>query len=316
MRRFSLSTSRGLGPGKQCDPLDLKKLMDLGLGPEARFIGAPIGLPNLIVRFVYFFLPDLEGAFAVYSDLTLDRKKQLVRWWLPVSKTDPAAKGCHRTWGCLCAPGVRCCPDHAAAAQIDTLDDLFPGMDPNTLPLFPDTDGQPVSEDNMQRTVEHLAERTDGPIKTVSGDNRFGRHVWRAMGAIELAEINVDVYRIRLLGESDSDVVMRYARMAPIKNITDHVRELQAVDSLGKVVKELRASMGELTDRFANMKAHVLDELKQEVKAREMLEAPPAEAEELVVNTRTGAHQKGAPEVRLTHRLVGSMLLGLWVVRP
>ena len=133
------------------------------------------------------------------ADLSFDYVKLLARWWLPVSKTDPAAKGCHRTWGCLCTTGRRC-PYHAVLRQVEYVQARFPGLDPHATPLFPDDDGLPVTEQVMQQTVDYLATRIGAPLTNEAGENCRGRHLWRVMGAMELAETNVDMFRIQLLG--------------------------------------------------------------------------------------------------------------------
>ena len=291
MKLFNASTSRGIGPAKQNEPLDLDKLSQLDLGMESQFVGSPLGLPNLITLFVFFLLRDLEGAYAVIADLVFDNAKLLVRWWLPVSKTDPAAKGCHRTWGCLCATSSRC-PYHAALSQVNFVTSRFPNHDPQCLPLFPNADGLPVSEQTMQQTVDHLATRIGAPITNEWGENLRGRHVWRVMGAVMLAELNVDMFRIQLLGRWGSDVVMRYARLAPIKHITEHVQELQSTSSLTEVIKELRESLADLSAKHAHLKQHIVEELREEMKAQEAIAVEATEDEEFVVNTKTGVHHR------------------------
>ena len=65
-------------------------------------------------------------------------KANTVTWRLPVSKTDAAAKGCERTWGCLCSPRAIACPYHAAVAQDKLLMDKFPEhREDRDIPLFP-----------------------------------------------------------------------------------------------------------------------------------------------------------------------------------
>ena len=79
--------------------------------------------------------------------------------------------------------------------------------------------------------MDHLATRTGAPITNEVGENCRRRHVWRVMGAMELAIINVDMYRIELLGRWGSDVAMRYAKLAPLANLTEHAKGLQTTAS-------------------------------------------------------------------------------------
>ena len=52
-RRFNLSTQRGIGPGKQSEPLRFAAVMALGLGVLPLFAGAPIGTLNMATLFCF-----------------------------------------------------------------------------------------------------------------------------------------------------------------------------------------------------------------------------------------------------------------------
>ena len=123
----------------------------------------------------------------------------------------------------MCATSSRC-PFHAAWSQVQYVQSRFPELDPQALPLCPDDDGLPVTEQIMQQTVDHFATRAGAPITNEVGENCRGRHVWRGMGSVLLAELNVDMFRIQLLGRWGSEVVMRHARLDPIKHVTEHVQ--------------------------------------------------------------------------------------------
>ena len=53
---------------------------------------------------LWFLLRGIEVANVRCTDVTLNRGDRLVRLSLPVSKTDPAARGCERSHVCVCKP--------------------------------------------------------------------------------------------------------------------------------------------------------------------------------------------------------------------
>ena len=287
-KRFNMSTSRGIGPGKQATPLQLRKCLDLDLSNDALFAGGPVGTPQLITLFTYFLLREVEGSYALWSDITLDLEARVVSWFLPASKTDPKAKGCTRSWGCLCAPHQTVCPFHAALRQHELLLSLFPEHGTNKdIPFFPTADGEEVTPANMVRVVTTLAEMTGEELTTAAGTNKYGRHVWRSMGAIELAETRVDMFRIQLMARWASAEVLHYARLAPLSGMTDHVRELQSTNSLGKVIRDIQGSLDDLDSKYGHLEKHVLDELRQEIRSQQPAQEGLPRHQRYVINTET-----------------------------
>ena len=63
-RLFNLSTSRGIGPSKQSQPLDFEKCMKLNLGEDEVVTNGPIGMMSLIVLFTYFLLREADGGLS------------------------------------------------------------------------------------------------------------------------------------------------------------------------------------------------------------------------------------------------------------
>ena len=92
----------------------------------------------------------------------------------------------------------------------------------------------------MQEFVEHLAVMTGEPIYNANGVKNVGRHTWRGMGAIYFSERNLEIYKIQLLARWASPVILHYARAAPLRNITEAVRDLNDINSLGKVIRTLK----------------------------------------------------------------------------
>ena len=170
-RRFEASITRGIGPGRQSEPLDFDRLARMDLPVEAPLKNGPVGVPQVVVLFTHFFLREVEGSFAVVEDWHIDEAVEELTWRLPASKSDPMAKGCSRTWGCTCAADKRTCPYHAALAQLTLLRERF-GADRvrGRCPLFPDGDGNVVEAEVMVELVEFLASLLGLPLTTPAGN--------------------------------------------------------------------------------------------------------------------------------------------------
>ena len=57
------------------------------------------------------------------------------------------------------------------------------------------------------------------PLLNKAGRSRIGKHTWRAMAAILMGEVGVDVYKIRMVGRWNCSVVIYYTRDAPITDM-------------------------------------------------------------------------------------------------
>ena len=76
------------------------------------------------------------------------------------------------------------CPYHAALGHLEFIDHLFPDWDPADLPLFPQTDGSEVTPEAQAKLVEELAMLTGDEVLAKDGSRRYGKHAWRATGAV------------------------------------------------------------------------------------------------------------------------------------
>ena len=143
-----------------------------------------------------------------------------------MSKTDPAALGCERRWGCLCGDGLGLgCPYHAASRQMELLCELFgERVEQGDLPLFPNAEGYMVSNESMEGFVDELAKLAGVPLTLPSGARRFGKHSFRSTGAVLLSRLGIDIYKIQLLARWGSDVVQHYVRESPLDSLTKQVR--------------------------------------------------------------------------------------------
>ena len=206
---------------------------------------------------------ELEGAVAKVSHMTLSEEDLTVTWALPVSKTDFAATGCKRSWGCTCIdpakPGA-ICPYHAAKDHLHNIklriwNDAH-GLDENMLPLFPDDEGNAVTAAAMVALVDELAQITGEPVVNADGLRRFGRHSWRSTGAVWLTgTMGIEVMKVQMMARWSSPVVTHYTRLAPLKAITSDFRKALAkkvgekADAKNKVAME--RSVRKLTAQLA-----------------------------------------------------------------
>ena len=164
----------------------------------------------------------------LYTSVAVDVWKQVVTVLLPVSKTDPAALACERSWGCVCNPGgesAAACPFHAAVAQQNLLNMTFgekvhePGF-----PFAPAKDGTVVSKEVVVASVRRAAHAAGLDTKTADDEEAITGHFARIGGSRMMARCGVPVPSIMGLARWDSHVVLRYLKDALLVNITGEYR--------------------------------------------------------------------------------------------
>ena len=109
------------------------------------------------------------------------------------------------------------CPFHTMVEHLKLIDELFADWDPELLPLFPQPDGEEVPPQAIVALIEELARLTGEAVLTVDGRNRFGKHSFRATGAVFLSTVGIEVAKIRMLGRWSCAVVLHCTRLAPLK---------------------------------------------------------------------------------------------------
>ena len=83
--RFHTSTTRGLGPARQSEPLNFDKLIKSDISAKVNNPRYPVAPACCIVLFTFFLLRKLECAGAEYTDMALDMDLQLITLKLSVS---------------------------------------------------------------------------------------------------------------------------------------------------------------------------------------------------------------------------------------
>ena len=223
-RRCTASTVRGIGPAKQCGELPIADIFALGLSNEPLCTGGPVCPSHWATLATFHLLRGAETACALASSLEVATCPLRETFSLPISKTDPQAIGCCRSWGCVCNGLLhRACPAHSALAILDELKKRFGRADgslPPGLPLFPDAAGNWCSRAGFVASVAVIADRIAAPTVDSLGRTLLGEHVWRVGGSRHLASLDVPTPILMLLARWDTNVVLRYIADAPLSALT------------------------------------------------------------------------------------------------
>ena len=231
-KRACRSVLRGVGAERQSQPFDVCKALDvLGLpGKVVLPTGAPIGWCNLIVIGTFFIMREIELAYAKVAHVKICMAESKVTLLLPVSKKDPRAIGCERSWSCLCRDGGGSrpdCPFHAAVAQLRLLESTFGADMLQSLPLFPDQFGLVADKATVVQALEATVVGYGGDILGPSGARILGGHSFRVTGAQRLAAAGVEIIKVMVLARWSSEVVLRYVKDAPLAGLSEQVKCLE-----------------------------------------------------------------------------------------
>ena len=239
-KRYKASTQRGMGPPRQSDPLNLEAVLLLDLPTSPIVKNGPINSKAVACLYSFFVLREVEGSLAKRSHVRVNDKSCKVSWRLPVSKCGPAALGCAREWGCTRMSEDERethCPFHTMIEHLKLIDSLFADWDPDLLPLFPQPDGEEVPPQAIVALIEELARLTGEAVLTVDGRNRFGKHSFRATGAVFLSTVGIEVAKIMMLGRWSCAVVLHYTRLAPLKSLASDFKRAITDKSSSKPTK-------------------------------------------------------------------------------
>ena len=146
----------------------------------------------------------------------------------------------------------------------------------------------------MQELVELLASLTGEALFHPSGLRRFGRHAWKSTGTVELAALNLELWKIQLLARWASPLILHYARLAPLAGITQQVKELTETRTLGKLIEELRQDMRSMKETLPGIDENTKRLLELEIKVADELGKMPLHESSsdlpVVKNCKTNCH--------------------------
>ena len=210
----------------------------------------------------------------LYSSVAVDSKRKKVTINLPVSKTDPGALACERSWGCVCVDDEKvdatACPYHAAVAQQALLKAKFGNkVETEGFPFSPNLHGEGVSKEAMARAIILVALALGLVIVKASGKQKYTGHIFRIGGARHLARAAVQLMLIMILARWDSHVILRYVRDAPLSGLTDEYKKGKSTSissssshSAPPAIEDDRKS----GNKFAVKAMNQLKEMAEEVK--------------------------------------------------
>ena len=234
-KRAVTSCLRGIGPAKQCAEIPIEPIWQLDISNDPLAEDGPVCPRQWAIVCSYHMTRGAESACALAWNLVVDLHSKQEHWKLPISKCDPTAIGCIRTWGCLCDEHNELpCPYHAACQIKQELLLRFGvnGQLPNDLPLFPNAQGDWCSRNGFVRTVESLATKLSLPLLDTLGRRAYGEHVFRVSGARHMASLEMPVSVIMKLARWGSSIVLRYLGDAPLQTLTStYLRHRQMVTS-------------------------------------------------------------------------------------
>ena len=141
---------------------------------------------------------------------------------LPVSKADPQAQGCRRSWGCVCTPRadtwIQPCAFHAFLQHRTRLMKKGSEWLDADAPLFPNAAGLHCSKPGVVSGFRALASAMSS--LAIRGQGEIGGHTARVTGARYLAALGVELAIIQLMARHASSCIMGYVRDAPLLTIT------------------------------------------------------------------------------------------------
>jgi len=231
------SVNRGLGVARQSASFDLDNIAAVRCDAPVKHAGQPVFPADLAVLGSLWVLREIEAAWAAVNDINVDYDNKSISWHLPVSKTDPRAKACTRSWGCLCSAGPETsCPFHRMVAYLRRLATFF-DCDMTELladyPLFPDYKGKVITKKGaVQGIVDVLS---NAGVETVQrgGTQRFGGHTMRVTGSRYWTGRGLEVFKVQIFARWGSSVILRYVSDVPIANLTGDLNRTPASCAVG-----------------------------------------------------------------------------------
>ena len=209
-KKCTRSVLRGLGGAQRSEAFDYETVVEHikdeinSLDPEG-----PINPVAVVVVATLFMLREVEASAIERSDVSFGQSSVCLK--LPVSKVDWQAKGCSRTWNCLCEKGLPC-PVRILKEHMGLIEGLFPGMD---VPLFPTQEGGPCAKQGVVNTIRCAIDAAGGCGQDNNGHWRFSGHTFRITGARLLCRLGLDPITIQL-GRWGSSAVLSYLSEAPL----------------------------------------------------------------------------------------------------
>ena len=228
------SVIRGLAGPVRSEPFSFEDVCEALKDRVQPIVQAgPIFPLALVVTAVFFLLRELEAAAASWQDVVFAEDRFTVTLTLPSSKTDWSAKGCRRTWGCLCSRGKPCVYHTLLRYRAIAKErGLIPG------PLFVDEAGRGCTKGAVVETLRAAVALTGAAILDPVGRHMFSGHAFRITGARAMSLWGLDAITIQLLGRWGSLAILSYIAEAPLTDLAQRLHR----DGLSSLPQQVRTA--------------------------------------------------------------------------
>ena len=222
-RKCSRSVLRGLAGSTRSMDFDLGKIaanLPAGLRPMDE--NGPAHPRAMIVTATMFLLRELEASAIDVEDISFSEVK--VTLHLPVSKTDWQAKGCSRSWTCVCDTQLPCV-FHILEAHMKDLNAFYRAEEVCHMgrPLFPTQAGSYCTKQGVVNTLREAVEISGGNSLRGDGTPALSGHAFRITGARTLARSGLDCITIQLLGRWGSNAIPSYLAESPLEGFAERL---------------------------------------------------------------------------------------------
>eukprot|EP00435_Cladocopium_sp_Y103_P051493 s2113_g16.t1 len=217
-KKCARSALRGLGGAHRSEAFDLVAVCErLQDNKGALTKDGPINPVAMILTSTKFMLRELEASSLEVRDITFTEHAVSLR--LPVSKVDWQAKGCTRTWNCLCDRQLPC----VMHILMDHVKDLKEHKMNSDSMLFPTATGRVCSKQSVVDTIRKAVDMAGGSSKDTSGNWRISGHTFRITGTRTLCRWGLDPITIQLIGRWGSSAVLTYLSEAPLEGFHERL---------------------------------------------------------------------------------------------
>ena len=219
-KKCTRSVLRGLGGPSRSEAFNFSTVVSELQGKTKQLAGeGPVNPAALIVAATLFMLREVQQSAVELTDVTFNEGSVTLK--LPVSKVDWQAKGCTRTWNCLCDKDLPC-PMHVLRDHVDLLGAMFGDQN---VPLFPTVQGKACTKQGVVDTIRAAVLATGGLAKDSTGNWCVSGHTFRITGARLLCSWGLDPITIQLIGRWGSSAVLTYLSEAPLDGFHNRIAE-------------------------------------------------------------------------------------------
>lgn len=219
-RRCTRSVLRGLGGPTRSEAFDLEAVVKYLLIMENSVEVTPDGPQSPLAAIVvgtFFMLRELELSAIDVGDVVFT--ENTITLSLPVSKVDWQAKGCRRTWNCICGQGYLCPVHILKEFHLRERD----GEHPNEPWIVSNTGGR-CSKSGIESAIRNATLASGGRAKDAEGNWLLSGHTFRITGARTLASWGLDPITIQMLGRWGSSAVLSYLAETPLLGFSERLK--------------------------------------------------------------------------------------------